>query len=74
MARTIGERIRHLRQARGFTLRHLAVLAQVPQSTLSCVETGVRDGQNLTLQTGGRLARALGVTLDALVGLYVEDG
>jgi transcriptional regulator with XRE-family HTH domain len=75
MADSIGERLKHLRKSRGLTLRQLAGLAQVPQSTLSSVETGARAGGKLSLETGKRLARALGISLDVIAGVYEdEDG
>lgn len=73
MADSVGERLKRLRHSRGFTLRQLAELAQVPQSTLSAVETGARAGSKLTLETGKRIARALGVTLDFLSGMYEDE-
>jgi transcriptional regulator with XRE-family HTH domain len=69
----IGKRLKRLRQTRGLTLRQLASMARVPQSTLSAVETGSRGGGNLTLETGKRLARALGVTMDYLAGMYEDE-
>ena len=72
MIDSIGERLKHLRKSRGLTLRQLAGLAQVPQSTLSSVETGARAGGKLTLETGKRLARALGISLDVIAGVYEE--
>ena len=75
MIDSIGERLKHLRKSRGLTLRQLAGLAHVPQSTLSSVETGARAGGKLTLDTGKRLARALGISLDVIAGVYEdEDG
>ena len=70
MTDSVGERLKHLRKSRGLTLRRLADLAQVPQSTLSSVETGARAGGKLTLETGKRLARALGISLDVIAGVY----
>jgi len=63
---SIGERLKRLRPSRGMTLRQLAGLAHVPQSTLSSVETGARAG-------GKRLARALGISLDVIAGVYEEE-
>jgi transcriptional regulator with XRE-family HTH domain len=75
MTDSIGERLKRLRKLRGLTLRQLAGLAHVPQSTLSSVETGARAGGKLTLETGKRLARALGISLDVIAGVYEdEDG
>jgi transcriptional regulator with XRE-family HTH domain len=73
MPDSVGERIKRLRQLRGLTMRQLADLAQVPQSTLSAVETGARTGSKLTLETGKRLARALGVSLDVIAGVYEDE-
>jgi transcriptional regulator with XRE-family HTH domain len=73
MADAIGKRIKELRSKRGMTLRQLAEASHVPQSTLSMVETGAREGQNLTLLTGKRLARALGVSLDVIAGVYEDE-
>jgi transcriptional regulator with XRE-family HTH domain len=73
MTDAIGERLKHLRHARGLTLRQLAELAHVPQSTLSCVETGTRAGSKLSLETGKRLARALGISLDVIAGVYEDN-
>ena len=70
---SIGERLKRLRKSRGLTLRQLAGLAHVPQSTLSSVETGARAGGKLTLETGKRLARALGISLDVIAGVYEEE-
>jgi hypothetical protein len=39
------------------------------------VETGARAGGKLSLETGKRLARALGISLDVIAGVYEdEDG
>lgn len=73
MTDSIGERLKAMRQSRGLTLRQLATLAHVPLSTLSSVESGVRSGSNLTLETGKRLARALGISLDVIAGVYEEE-
>jgi transcriptional regulator with XRE-family HTH domain len=73
MLDSVGERIQRLRREKGLSLRQLAKQAGVPQSSLSAVETGARGGRNLTLDTGKRLAKALGVTLDYLAGMYEED-
>jgi XRE family transcriptional regulator, master regulator for biofilm formation len=68
----IGNRISELRRQRGFSLRELAKLARVSQGNLSMIESGDRHGGNLTLLSGRRLAKALGVSLDYLVGMYEE--
>jgi len=70
MTDSVGNRLRHLRRARGFGVRELATLAQVPQSTLSQIENGKRPGSGMSLETGKRLARALGISLDVIAGVY----
>jgi transcriptional regulator with XRE-family HTH domain len=72
MTDSVGERLRHIRLSRGLSLKQLSDLSHVPQSTLSCVETGARAGSKLTLETGRRLARALGISLDVIAGVYEE--
>jgi transcriptional regulator with XRE-family HTH domain len=69
----VGQRIKRIRQLRELTLRQLAQRSGVPASTLSLVESGARDGANLTLATGRKLAEALGVTLDWLSGVYRDE-
>jgi len=65
--RTIdGERpIRVWREYRGLTVKALANEAGIAAAYLSQIETGKRDG---TVATMKRLADALGVSLDDLVG------
>lgn len=65
---TIGERIVKYRTERGLSQYEVAKIAGIPQSTLSSVEAGRRDGENLTLHTAKRLASALDITLDLLAG------
>jgi transcriptional regulator with XRE-family HTH domain len=55
-----GKRLKHLRARRGLTIRALAVLAGVPQSTISQVAAGHRQGGGLQLDTAKRLSWALG--------------
>ena len=63
---TFGERLVALRKQRGWKQRHLAQAAQVDHSWLSRIERDQRKG--LSLDTAIRLAQALGVSLDTLVG------
>ena len=70
---SIGKRLKRLRKKRGFTLRSLAHKAEVPQSTLSMVETGIRPGAGLRLETAKRLCWALGVGIGELAGSITED-
>ncbi|MGX1695643.1 helix-turn-helix domain-containing protein [Microbacterium keratanolyticum] len=63
-ALTIGRRIRQLRTARGMTLEELASTVDRAPSQLSMIETGKREPKLTLLQA---IARALGVTVDALL-------
>ena len=67
---TIGERIKALRQKKGWSQRALARLAGVRQATLAELETGMRTETRTDIAR--RLAKTLGVTVDYLVGTY-ED-
>ena len=67
---TIGQRIEYLRKERGLSVAKLASQAHIPASTLHYVENGARDGGRLSVETAMRLARALGVSLDYLCGMY----
>ena len=70
---TMGERIAKVRKQRGLKQSELAKLANIPLSTLNVIERGVRKGEGLSIATAKRMARALGVTLDYLAGMYEED-
>ena len=70
---TMGKRIAKMRERRGLTPSELAKRANIPLSTLSVVERGIRKGEGLTVATAKRLAEALGVTLDYLAGVYEDD-
>ncbi|KZE91924.1 putative HTH-type transcriptional regulator [Microbacterium sp. TNHR37B] len=63
-ALTIGRRIRHLRTARKMTLDDLAAAVDRAPSQLSMIETGKREPKLSLLQA---IARALGVTIDAVL-------
>ena len=63
---TVGERIKRLRQRRGFSQRQLAHEAKVPQPLISQIESGKRPGAHIHLQVAARLAFALQVSLDNL--------
>lgn len=64
MDSVVRQRIRGLRQARGWTLETLAARAFVSISTLSRIETGQR---RIALEQLVTIAQALGTTLDQLV-------
>ena len=67
---TLGEKLKALRDARGWSQHELARRARVRQALLSELEAGKKadtTGHNLR-----RLARALHVSVDYLVGMYDE--
>ena len=72
MTDAVGKRIRRLREKHGLTLRALAAKAGVATSSINAVEQGTRAGTRLSLETGKKLALALGVTLDYLSGMHEE--
>ena len=67
----IGHRVRRERAKRGWSVRELARRAQVSPGAVSKLEGGLRVAPSLEL--GKRLAKALGVTLDYLAGMYDEE-
>jgi transcriptional regulator with XRE-family HTH domain len=60
-------RVKELRQARGFTQAELARRSGVDQRAISALETGRAKGP--TLAIGLRLAEALGVEPGELIGV-----
>ncbi|MBG6224966.1 putative transcriptional regulator/DNA-binding XRE family transcriptional regulator [Arthrobacter sp. CAN_A2] len=62
---SLGRRVRHLRKAKGLTLDDLGAAVGTVASQLSLVENGKREPKLGMLQ---RLAVALGVTIDELLG------
>jgi transcriptional regulator with XRE-family HTH domain len=68
---TIGERIKRLRDRKGWDQSELAARAGVKQSLLSRLEGGSRT--NPTADIVRKLARALGCTADYLLGMYEDD-
>ena len=69
----IGKRIEHTRMRRGMSLSDLARAAAVSKSLLSQLENGKRDGERTALGIFRSIARALGVSLDYLAGMYEYD-
>jgi transcriptional regulator with XRE-family HTH domain len=69
-AESFGERLRRLREGRGFTQRELAEAAETSQRMIAYYEThsGTPAGPVLL-----RLARALKVRPDELIGLKAEE-
>ena len=62
---TIGEKIKHWRQKKGLTQNQLAEKAGLTIATIGRIETGIRQGSNIT--TLQRMADALGISLDKLL-------
>lgn len=63
---TVGQRVRALRLERGWSLRVLAAQAGVSHQYIDFLEKGQR--QRLDLEMVKKLARALGVEIDKLLG------
>lgn len=70
MDRLVRQRIRGLRQARGWTLDALAARCHISPSNLSRIETGRR---RIALDQLVPIARALGTTLDELIASDADD-
>ena len=67
----LGERLKALRADRGWSQRELARRAQVRHALLSELETGKKADTTGAVLT--RLAQALGVSIDYLVGRYRSE-
>ena len=67
----LGARIHVLRKKRALGVRELACLADVPHVTLLRLEQGIRS--DVTTETAKKIARALGVGVDYLIGTWEED-
>ena len=67
----IGARLRRLRAKRRLSVRQLARLAEVPHETISRLENNQQ--RHPSLPVAMRLAKALGVTLDYLAGMYEDE-
>ena len=65
MAHTIAQRLRELREGRGWSQRHLAKIAGVSQGHVGLIEKG--DRSQVTVDVAKKLAVALGVTVDELL-------
>ena len=67
----LGQRIRQARERKGWSQRELARQAQVRHAIISELETGKKtDTIGVILK---RLARALGVSVDFLLGTFEDD-
>lgn len=62
----VGDRIRVLREEKGWTQNHLAVVAKVPQPTIWRLEKGNTTNPKMAILK--KLALALDVSVDVLVG------
>ncbi len=67
----LGDRIKQRREELGLSQRELAQQAGVPQPTISDLERGRQ--KDVTTTYARRLARALGVTADYLIGMYDNE-
>ena len=68
---TIGERIKALRQKKGWSQRELARRARIRHATLVDLETGLRTETRTDIAR--QLAKTLGVTMDYITGMYDDD-
>jgi transcriptional regulator with XRE-family HTH domain len=68
---TFGERLRRIREQRGLTQQELAERAGIRYETINRIENGKHAEPRVYV--GVALAKALGVTMDYLVGMYDES-
>ena len=69
---TMGDRIKKRRQELRLSQQELSNLAGVRRATISDIESGKQPG--MSVDTARRLARALGVSIDYLVGTWDNEG
>lgn len=69
----LGERIKTLREAEGWSQGELARRAGITQAYVSQLETGKRTGESIGVEVLQKLATAFGLTLDGLVHHQLED-
>jgi transcriptional regulator with XRE-family HTH domain len=67
---SVGERLRKAREQKGLSLRELARQAGIRYATISELENEKRTSMNTN--TARALARALGVSVDYLIGTWDE--
>jgi transcriptional regulator with XRE-family HTH domain len=67
----IGQRLKKVREQKGLSLRQLSELSGVERGLISKLERGQRP--QVSVHVAMRLARALGITLDYLAGMYEEE-
>ncbi|GIX46091.1 MAG: hypothetical protein KatS3mg131_0302 [Candidatus Tectimicrobiota bacterium] len=68
---SFGERLYWVRKQRGFGLHWLSAAAGIDCGLISLIERGKRSWNSVPVAK--RLARALGVTLDYLAGMYEDE-
>lgn len=68
-----ANRLRKLREKHGLSQNALAKTSGVAQAVIQRLEAGNRDVEHLSVGVARRLARALGVTVDYLIGVYDEE-
>jgi transcriptional regulator with XRE-family HTH domain len=66
-----GERLKQLREKRGWSPRELAERAHVPYMTVYRAENLAHHYPRMDIAK--RIARTLGISLDVLCGLYEDD-
>lgn len=65
---TFGARLKRIREVRGWSQQELADKADVPYMTIYRAERAINQEPRISVAV--KLARALGVTVDYLVGMY----
>lgn len=65
---TFGARLKRIREVRGLSQQELADKAGVPYMTIYRAERAINQEPRISVAV--KLARALGVTVDYLVGMY----
>jgi len=68
---TFGERLKRIREQCGWSPSELAERSGVPYETIYRVERGTHQEPRVSI--AAKLARALGVSLDVLAGVYDEE-
>jgi transcriptional regulator with XRE-family HTH domain len=71
VATALGEKIRKLRQKKGYTLEKLAEIAESSKSYIWELEN--KNPPRPSAEKLGAIARALGVTIDYLVGADIPE-
>ena len=74
MPNRFSERVKILMSKHGWSMRDLSRHSGVPYSTIyDVLESGKVQPENLTARNLKRLARALGTSIDHLVGTWEDD-